>query len=81
MAAWLLTNINRDSAKRSEPFDLEEVTSWLGYAASYVRGEPEPAQVPQSPPSVEELKQKLDVVHLLHKTLYGDNGTAEGEGH
>jgi hypothetical protein len=26
------------------------------------------------PPTPEELKQRLDVVHLLHKGLYGENG-------
>jgi hypothetical protein len=79
MAAWLLTNINRDSTKRSEPFSLEEVTAWLGYAGHYVKVPPAPAP---EPPTVEDLKNRMGIVHMLHKGLYGENGAqgSQGEG-
>lgn len=76
MAAWLLTNINRDTKAKSEPFSLEEVTSWLGYAGHYVK--PSPAPEPE-PPTVDELKNRINVVHWLHKGLYGDNGMSVQE--
>lgn len=71
MAAWLLTNINRDTKQRSEPFSLEEVTSWLGYAGQYRRPQalPQPEQ-----PTIDDLKHKIGIVHMLHKGLYGENG-------
>ena len=71
MAAWILVNVNRDSAKKSEPFSLDEVTSWLGYARPGAPAVPRPA----TPATPEELKQKLDVVHMLHRGLYGENGS------
>jgi hypothetical protein len=76
MAAWLLTNINRDSTKKSEPFSLEEVTAWLGYAGHYVRP---PQEHAPEPPTVEDLKGRLDIVHMLHRGLYGEGG-AQAEG-
>jgi hypothetical protein len=31
LAAWATIELNRDSQKRSEPFTLHEVVSWLGH--------------------------------------------------
>jgi hypothetical protein len=74
MAAWILVNVNRNSKEKPEPFSLEEVTAWLGYAGNYVR--PRQPQEPEQPtaPTVEDLKHKIDVVAMLHKGLYGENG-------
>ena len=76
MAAWVLANVNRDSKQRTEPFSLDEVTRWLGYGTSY----PSRLRVTEvlSPPAtVDELARKLDVVSLLHRGLYGENGQGE----
>ena len=73
MAAWVLANVNRDSKQRSEPFSLEEVTQWLGYGAQYPSRLRE-AEVLSPPATVDELKQRIDVVSLLHRGLYGENG-------
>jgi len=72
MSAWLLVNINRDTEKRREPFDLEEVTGWLGYAQSYVA--PAPPVVAESPQTPDELKRRLEVVYQLHKLTSSPNG-------
>lgn len=77
MSAWLLSNINRDSSKQSTPFTLEEVTAWLGYSGRYVRNEAKQEQQIADPPPIDELKNKLDIVHMLHKGLYGENGQRE----
>jgi hypothetical protein len=79
MAAWVLANVNRDSKQRSEPFSLEEVTQWLGYAAQYPTRLRE-SVAPSGPATVDELARKLDVVSLLHRGLYGENGQQGEEG-
>ena len=78
MGAWVLANVNRDSKQRSEPFSLDEVTAWLGYTAQYPPRLREPA-APTPPATVDEVRRNLDVVHLLHRGLYGDNGQGEEE--
>jgi hypothetical protein len=74
MAAWVLANVNRDTTARTQPFSLEEVTTWLGYSGTYVRPAPEPAP---EPATVDELKHRLDIVHMLHQGFYGPNGGGE----
>jgi hypothetical protein len=75
LAAWMLVNVNRDTDKHREPFTLEEVTGWLGYAAQYVA--PTRPVVEESPQTPDEIKRRLAMVHLLHQGLYGDNGQGE----
>ena len=79
LGAWVLANVNRDSKQRSEPFSLDEVTQWLGYGASYPSRLRE-AEVLLPPATVDELARKLDVVSLLHRGLYGENGQQAQEG-
>ena len=74
VSAWLLANINRDTKTKSEPFSLDEVVSWLGYASQYVKRQPE---AEPTPATVDDLRGRLDIVHMLHKGLYGENGQAE----
>jgi hypothetical protein len=75
MPAWILVNVNRDSAKKPEPFSLEDVVGWLGHG---FHARQRPPQEP-GPPTTETLKDRLGIVHMLHKGLYGDNGQrAEG---
>jgi hypothetical protein len=73
MAAWILVNVNRDSAKKPEPFSLEDVVAWLG--TGY--GSASRAAQPSGPPTTEDLKDRLGIVHMLHKGLYGENGAAQ----
>jgi len=80
MAAWLLVNINRDTKTKPDPFSLEEVTSWLGYSGHYVKNDTRQEQEHQMPPTVDDLKSRLNIVHMLHKGLYGENGQAEEGG-
>ena len=75
-AGWLLVNVHRDSEKKREPFDLAEVTAWLGYAATYVA--PARPVVAESPPTPEELRRKFETVYALHQAMQGQNGTEEG---
>jgi hypothetical protein len=75
VAAWILVNVNRDSSKKAEPFRLEDVVAWLGHGFQRAPGVPQSVE----PATPEELKQKLDVVHLLHKGLYGENGPQSSE--
>lgn len=75
LAAWVLANVNRDTKQRSEPFSLDEVTAWLGYA----RPRPPNISVPAAAPTPEELRQRLGIVHLLHQGLYGDSGQTASE--
>jgi hypothetical protein len=70
----MLAAINRDTEKQRDPIPFEDVVSWLGHGFQRV-----PAPVPPAPPSVEDLKDKIGMVHLLHKTLYGDNGATDGD--
>jgi hypothetical protein len=66
LIAWVLVNVNRDTESRSEPFDLEEVTAWLGYSGQYVRPpEPEPQEPEQA-----RMEKVLGQVELLNQ-LYG----------
>ena len=69
LSAWIVVNVNRDSAKKPEPFALDEVVAWLGYGGRRA------ADVAQStgPPTPEELKERLGIVHMLHRGLYGEN--------
>ena len=45
----------------------------VGYAAQYPYRLREPA-APSSPATADELRRKIDVVQLLHRGLYGENG-------
>jgi hypothetical protein len=77
MAAWILVNVNRDSKQKPDPFSFEEVTGWLG--TGYDRA-PAPPQ-PSAPATQDEMTRNIDAIHLLHKSLYGENGAGQpGEG-
>lgn len=73
LAAWLLANINRDTEHRSQPFDLEEVVEWLGYASSYVRQD-EPEEEPDPPPAA-KLLQQVELLNQLYGGVDMRNGT------
>jgi hypothetical protein len=77
MAAWVLVNVNRDSKQKPDPFSFEEVARWLG--TGYDRA-PEAPQ-PSAPATQEDLVRNIEAIHLLHKGLYGENGSGQpGEG-
>lgn len=67
IGAWILANAHRDSTKKPEPFNLEDVVAWLG--TPYAR----PAPVPKRP-TMDEVKQNLGILGLFHTGLYGANG-------
>jgi hypothetical protein len=71
-APWILAAINRDTEKQREPLTLEEITSWLGHGFQRV---PEPT--PTVPPTVDELKDRISMIGMMHKALYGENGQGE----
>ena len=70
LSAWIVANVNRDDKKKPDPFTLDEVVQWLGY------GQPRAAHVPPpaAPATPEELKERLGIVSMLHRGLYGENG-------
>jgi hypothetical protein len=72
MAAWMLVNVNRDTDKKREPFDLEEVTRWLGYGAQYVRPPTVVEEAPAASPA--EIRRRLGIVYQLHRLTSSPNG-------
>jgi hypothetical protein len=65
-AAWAQIELNRDTDKRSQPFTLEEITSWLGHGFQRTDQEAAPAPPPQ--PTQEELAEKIHMLHTLYST-------------
>lgn len=70
---WRVFNYLR--GEHDEPTSYEEIRQLLGYL-------PAPKAVPPLPPPapLDELKQRLSTVALLHLGLYGDNGAHDGQG-
>jgi hypothetical protein len=58
---WMLANINRDSEQRSQPFTLDEVTTWMGHG--FQRSEAPPIE---ELPTVEELAQRVRVLNTVY---------------
>jgi hypothetical protein len=61
MPAWLLANVNRDSERRSEPFTLEEVVTWMGHGFA-----PPEAPPPVTQPTEQELLERVQMLHRLY---------------
>lgn len=72
LGAWVLANVNRDTEHRAEPFDLEEVTAWLGYSGQYPVV---PAPEPEEPPDVDAMRGTVEMLN----TLYGGQDTRNGQ--
>jgi hypothetical protein len=71
LAAWATIELNRDSQKRSEPFTLHEVVSWLGHGFQQEERTGPSATVPpaEDAPDVEAMKLKA---HAFME-LFGQN--------
>lgn len=67
MLIQVMCNVNRDSKTRPQPFDLDEILSWLGYP-------PEPAAQPPEPASPEALREKLRMAALVFSKSNGQEG-------
>jgi hypothetical protein len=68
-----LAAINRDTEKQREPLTLEEITRWLGHG---FQPEPQPERVDERP-TIDELKDRIGMIGMMHKVLYGENGQGE----
>lgn len=68
LLVWRIFNYLR--GENDLPTSYDEIRRLLGYLSG-------PPTVAPAPPTVEDLKQKLDTVHLLHQALYGKNGVNE----
>ena len=64
LSAWAQIELNRDTDKRSQPFTLEEITSWLGHG--FQRTEQEAAPAPPPQPTQAELAEKIHMLHTLY---------------
>lgn len=68
----VLCNIHLDTEQRREPFSLDEVLGWLGYAAS-----PRPVE-PERPKTPEELEQQILLLHAMYTSVQQANGQVKG---
>ena len=77
LSAWVLVNVNRDTAKRAEPFDLQEIVSWLGHGFQR-ETKPAPAALPDKQATLEELMQKMQTMKMLNDAIRhnGPQGTS-----
>jgi len=56
-------NVHRDTDQRREPFTLDEMLAVLGY--------PEPPAPPPPPPRLEDMQERIEMLHSLY-TANGD---------
>lgn len=70
-AAWVLINVHRDTERKSEPYDFEEVVGWLGHGFQRLR----PQEVPPQPPTPEELLERVKLLNQVY-----DGKTVNGSG-
>ena len=66
LGAWAQIELERDPDKRSQPFTIEEIVSWLGHGFQHIDQEAAPAPPPQ--PTQEELAEKIQMLHTLYST-------------
>ena len=64
LMACVYTEFKRDPDKRSQPFTIEEIVSWLGHG--FQRTEQEAAPAPPPQPTQEELAEKIHMLHALY---------------
>lgn len=69
MLIQMTANIHRDEKVRPAAFGLDEVLSWLGYPP-----EAEPQTPPPAPPTVQELREKLQQAAALFPRQNGQEG-------
>jgi predicted nucleic acid-binding Zn ribbon protein len=79
LIAWVQVEMNRDSEKRSEPYTLEEMVSWLGHG--FQRPDA-PRAAPPPPPSAEDLLAQAQMLNALYggQTVNGTHLPSADEG-
>jgi hypothetical protein len=73
LTAWIQVEMNRDTSKRTEPFSLEELVSWLGHGFQEPRREAA-ASEPEAPGTEELMQKALSFVQMFGEKKITDNG-------